>query len=78
MSVLCLIANPAEPALDAALVARDPARDRWRDQLAAPAHRLRDRQAEAGDPLPMPPAHIVAGKPIDVALVPSPTAASAC
>jgi phosphoserine phosphatase len=70
MSVLCLIANPAEPALDAKIVAaiqhETGGEINWLHQrvgceIIAP---------KAADPLPMARS-LLAGKPVDVALVPA-------
>jgi phosphoserine phosphatase len=69
VSVLCLIANPADPALDAALVARVHAATggeiNWLTQRIA-AEIVKPKLAAADDAA----RQIVAGKPIDVALVP--------
>jgi len=69
VSVLCLIANPADPALDAPLVARVHAATggeiNWLTQRIA-AEIVKPKLAAADDAA----RQIVAGKPIDVALVP--------
>ena len=70
MSVLCLIANPAEPALDAKLVAA------IQHETGGEINWLHQRVAceiiapKATDPVPVARA-LLGGKPIDVALVPS-------
>jgi len=70
MSVLCLIANPAEPALDTKLVAA------IQHETGGEINWLHQRvgceiiSPVAADPVPMARA-LVVGKPIDVALVPA-------
>jgi len=70
MSVLCLIANPAEPALDAQIVAA------IQHETGGEINWLHQRIAceiispKAADPVPMA-RNRLAGKPVDVALVPA-------
>src|SRR5688500_2050441 len=70
MSVLCLIANPADPALDAKLVAA------IQHETGGEINWLHQRVAceiiapTAADPVPMARA-LVTGRPVDVALVPA-------
>jgi phosphoserine phosphatase len=69
MSVLCLIANPAEPALDAKLVAA------IQHETGGEINWLHQRVAceiispKAADPLPTARQHL-AGRPVDAALIP--------
>ncbi len=69
MSVLCLIANPAEPALDSTIVAA------IQHETGGEINWLHQRVAcdivspTAADPLPIARA-LLAGKPVDAALVP--------
>jgi phosphoserine phosphatase len=69
LSVLCLIANPAEPALDSALVARVHAETggelNWLHQRIA-AEIVKPKLADAADAARA----LTAGRPVDVALVP--------
>jgi phosphoserine phosphatase len=69
MSVLCLIANPAEPALDSKLVAAIQHETHGEINWLNPGVACEILKPLAGDPVAIARQHI-AGKPIDVALIP--------
>jgi phosphoserine phosphatase len=69
MSVLCLIANPAEPALDSKLVAAIQHETHGEINWLNPGVACEILKPLAGDPVAIARQHI-AGKPIDAALVP--------
>src|SRR5690606_3766756 len=69
MSVLCLIANPAEPALDARLVAAIQHETHGEINWLCPGVACEIVRPQAADPVAIARAH-VGTEPVDVALVP--------